>query len=152
MEGRNIGKDCQKCGHIRRENDGPPYEECPICCTNYVEFEAALARLRKPAPPPVVPKASAPAKIATPPAKPKPNRRHRYCRQCGHVGVPKLFTPGSILIELVMWICFIAPGLIYSIWRHTARRKVCALCGAREIVPLNSPIARKALAEENGMH
>lgn len=65
---RNVGRECQKCGKVRGEQDGPPHTECAFCGTNYEEFEAALARLRKP-----VVAASAPAP-APPALEPPPWR------------------------------------------------------------------------------
>lgn len=35
-------------------------------------------------------------------------------------------TPGSIWIELALWLLFFPAGIIYSIWRHTQRREVVA--------------------------
>jgi hypothetical protein len=65
------------------------------------------------------------------------------CTSCGTTGVPKKHTPGSTLIELVLWLCLFVPGLIYSIWRLTARRKVCASCGGAQLVPSDSPVGRR---------
>lgn len=67
---------------------------------------------------------------------------NRICRDCGSMGKPKSDTPGSILIEIVLWICFIVPGLIYSLWRLSRRRKVCAVCGSANIVPVDSPVGQ----------
>lgn len=67
-----------------------------------------------------------------------------YCPQCGTTAVPKSYTPGSILVELFLWLCFLIPGLIYSLWRMVARRKVCRACGNAGIIPTNSPMAIKA--------
>ena len=69
------------------------------------------------------------------------------CTSCGTIGAPKTITRGSILIEIVLWLCFIIPGLIYSIWRHTTRRNGCRSCGADTLVPVNSPIGKKLIAE-----
>jgi len=68
-----------------------------------------------------------------------------YCTRCGHDGKGLLATPGSLLIEIVLWLCMIVPGLIYSLWRHSGRYMVCAKCGARTLIPLNSPNARAAM-------
>ena len=57
------------------------------------------------------------------------------CTNCGHKGEPKLITKGSILIELVLWLFLIVPGLIYSFWRHTSRYKGCPTCGAGREIP-----------------
>jgi len=46
-------------------------------------------------------------------------KNQMYCKNCGFVGVPKMFVRGSFFIELVLWVCFIIPGIIYSIWRLT---------------------------------
>ena len=70
-------------------------------------------------------------------------RRDRLCVTCHHVGRPRLITRGSILVELVLWLCFLAPGLIYSIWRHTSRYTGCAACGSRELIPCDSPRAQQ---------
>ena len=68
------------------------------------------------------------------------------CTNCGFRGKPKCFTKGSILIELVLWICLIVPGLIYSIWRHTSRYNGCPTCGAAHMIPIDSPMARKLMS------
>lgn len=65
----------------------------------------------------------------------------RFCPTCGHVGEPARETPGSIWIEVVLWLCFIVPGLIYSIWRLNRRHDVCAKCGAATLLPVDSPVA-----------
>ena len=65
------------------------------------------------------------------------------CSSCGTIGNPKSFTRGSILIEIILWLCFIIPGLIYSIWRQTTKIKACRHCKAETLVPLNSPMGKK---------
>lgn len=50
------------------------------------------------------------------------------CPNCGYVGKPKKFTKGSILIEVVLWLMFLVPGLIYSIWRLTTKYEGCPRC------------------------
>ena len=57
------------------------------------------------------------------------------CTNCGYEGEPVSYTPGSFLIELALWICFIVPGLIYSIWRISARKKVCPECKSPHMIP-----------------
>ncbi|HMJ88465.1 MAG TPA: hypothetical protein VK530_01545, partial [Candidatus Acidoferrum sp.] len=54
---------------------------------------------------------------------------------------------GSIAIELVLWLLFCLPGIIYSVWRLTARKKVCPVCNSDALVPENSPRGRQLLAE-----
>lgn len=68
-----------------------------------------------------------------------------FCKECGHIGSSKRIMPGSILIELILWCCFLIPGLIYSIWRHSASGQGCKSCGSKKLIPKDSPIARQAL-------
>jgi hypothetical protein len=70
----------------------------------------------------------------------------KVCKQCGTVDSPASKTPGSILIEIILWLCFLVPGLIYSIWRHTRRHDVCRACGSAELVPVNTPLGRQMVA------
>ncbi|WP_114968528.1 YqaE/Pmp3 family membrane protein [Rhodoferax ferrireducens] len=72
----------------------------------------------------------------------------RHCMTCGISGQPKQITKGNVLIEIVLWLCFIIPGLIYSIWRLSSRYKACPSCGGTTLVPIESPAAvshRKSL-------
>lgn len=50
---------------------------------------------------------------------------------------------GSILVELALWLFFIVPGLIYSIWRHASVYQGCAKCGSNALIPLDSPVAQQ---------
>ena len=65
------------------------------------------------------------------------------CPNCGTIGNPKKHTKGSFIIEIVLWLFFIIPGVIYSFWRLTTRKKKCRSCGAENMVPLNSPVGIK---------
>jgi len=40
----------------------------------------------------------------------------RHCMTCGVDGPPVSRTRGSMGIEILLWLCFIVPGLIYSLW------------------------------------
>lgn len=70
-----------------------------------------------------------------------------YCPNCGTVGTPKTRVKGSFFIEVILWLCFLFPGIIYSIWRLTSKDKVCPSCGAPNMIPSDSPKARAALAK-----
>lgn len=70
-----------------------------------------------------------------------------YCNNCGTVGSPRTRTKGSFLIEVFLWLMLIVPGIIYSLWRLTTKEKVCPGCGAPNMLPLDSPKARAALAQ-----
>lgn len=67
-----------------------------------------------------------------------------YCTSCGSEGQGRTKTRGALLIEVILWLCFLVPGLIYSIWRLSSKHKVCSSCGAATLVPLSSPVARAA--------
>jgi hypothetical protein len=69
------------------------------------------------------------------------------CADCGHVGTPKSVTKGNIGIEIVLWLCFLLPGLIYSIWRLSSKHKACRACGQQTLLPLDSPRGKKLQAE-----
>lgn len=69
------------------------------------------------------------------------------CKDCGSTKGNKRSMRGSILIEIILWVCFIVPGLIYSIWRHTTVTRACKSCGSSSLVPVNSPIGKKLLEE-----
>jgi hypothetical protein len=66
----------------------------------------------------------------------------KFCTSCGHEGSPRVVTRGSIAIEIVAWLCFLVPGLIYSLWRQGSRHSACAACSATTLVPTESPVAR----------
>jgi hypothetical protein len=65
-------------------------------------------------------------------------RRPLICVTCGTEGETQTKTPGSIFIEIILWICFIVPGLIYSVWRLSSRGKVCRVCGS-DLISVSSP-------------
>ena len=73
--------------------------------------------------------------------------KSEICPNCGYVGQAKKVTKGSILIEIVLWLCFLIPGLIYSIWRLTSKHLACPKCGAQNLVPLDSPRGKKLQQE-----
>lgn len=70
------------------------------------------------------------------------------CKSCEHVGPPVRRTRGSFAIEVVLWLCMIVPGLIYSLWRLTTRHDVCSACGSDQIVPLNTPAGQRIAAQQ----
>lgn len=73
----------------------------------------------------------------TPAADPKA----RVCLHCGFVGRPATITGGNIGTEIVLWLFFLLPGVIYSIWRLSSRHQACPKCEARNMVPVDSPAA-----------
>jgi len=71
----------------------------------------------------------------------------QICSNCGHAGMPVSVTKGSFAIELVLWICFLLPGLIYSLWRLTSKADCCARCGSAALVPTDTPRGRALAAQ-----
>jgi hypothetical protein len=61
------------------------------------------------------------------------------CMNCGSVGPLKTQTKGSLGLEILLWIFFLIPGIIYSIWRHSSTKEVCKACGSMNLVPVDSP-------------
>lgn len=74
--------------------------------------------------------------------------KEMICTSCGYKGKPKTETKGNFLIEVVLWFFFIIPGLIYSIWRLASRYEACPQCKSQSMIPTDSPIGRKLLAEQ----
>jgi hypothetical protein len=73
----------------------------------------------------------------------------KVCKDCGTTGSAQRVTRGSLLVEIFLWLCFLVPGLFYSLWRLSTRYDACPACGSKNIVPLSSPVGAK-LAAENG--
>ena len=70
----------------------------------------------------------------------------KVCTQCGEIRKPIVVTPGSILIEIILWLCFLIPGLIYSIWRMVSKKKNCCPdCRTPTMVSAQSRIGNKIL-------
>lgn len=60
------------------------------------------------------------------------------CPSCGTRGSPMRSNKGNLLIEIILWLCFIVPGLIYSIWRLSNRTGACPACGGA-MIPVATP-------------
>ena len=69
------------------------------------------------------------------------------CTSCGYVGKPKSITKGSMGVEVILWLCFLVPGLIYSVWRLSSRHDGCPSCSQTSLIPRASPMAQKFLRE-----
>ena len=74
--------------------------------------------------------------------------KEKFCTRCGTVAKAKRIMKGSILIELFLWLLFLLPGLIYSVWRHASVYHGCPSCAGDSMIPLDSPPARAALRKE----
>jgi hypothetical protein len=69
------------------------------------------------------------------------------CKTCGHTGDRKYESRGMLSIEVVLWLCLVIPGLIYSLWRHLSAVAICPSCGGKDFIPIDSPLGKK-LAQE----
>jgi len=59
------------------------------------------------------------------------------CTLCNHeFEKPMKITKGSIVIEIILWLCLLFPGVIYSLWRVTSRYKACPKCGWNHLMIL----------------
>lgn len=76
----------------------------------------------------------------------------KLCVTCGTIDKTKRFVPGSFLIEILLWLCFFIPGLIYSIWRLSSAKQVCRHCESKDVIPLDSPRAKNLLSEKAARH
>ena len=70
----------------------------------------------------------------------------KVCKQCGTVAEPAAFTKGSFRMEVILWLLFIIPGLLYSFWRLASRHDVCSACGSTDLIPLETPMGQKMAA------
>jgi hypothetical protein len=56
------------------------------------------------------------------------------CSDCKRTARPDTLIGGSDALELIGWLCFLLPGLVYCYWRHLDRIKVCSFCGGTGLV------------------
>jgi len=72
--------------------------------------------------------------------------KESICPNCGYIGRRKTVTRGGCFIELVLWLFFLLPGLLYSVWRLSSKYKVCPHCESEAaFVPVSSPRGQKLL-------
>ena len=74
-------------------------------------------------------------------------KKTMICTKCGTAGPPQKTTKGSFLIEVLLWLCFLLPGLLYSLWRLNTRKATCSGCGSGNLVPVDSPVGKKLVRE-----
>lgn len=56
-----------------------------------------------------------------------------YCTSC-HGFSAYARKKGNGLIELVLYLFYIVPGVIYSVWRRTGNSRLCANCGKATLI------------------
>lgn len=73
------------------------------------------------------------------------------CTNCGYVGEPVTRIKGSFLIEVVLWLFMILPGLLYTLWRYISKEKVCPACGNPAMIPTSTPKGKELLEKYKKM-
>lgn len=68
-----------------------------------------------------------------------------YCPHCGSLTPGKMKAPGSIGVELILWLIFLLPGIIYSVWRICSKKQVCTECAEPGLIAATSPRAKRDL-------
>ncbi len=69
--------------------------------------------------------------------------KEMYCTSCNNKTTdPKM--RGRGWIELILWICYIVPGLIYSIWRRSGDPSICPTCDKETLIPASQAPAQSA--------
>jgi hypothetical protein len=56
------------------------------------------------------------------------------CTSCLEIAEPETLLGGSDLAEIASWLCFVVPGWLYCLWRHSLRRKICQFCGSESLI------------------
>ncbi len=67
------------------------------------------------------------------------------CTNCGYMGKAKTITRGSLGIEIALWLLFLFPGFIYTLWRFTSKFKGCSKCNKDSLIPADSPKAQAVI-------
>lgn len=129
---------CPKCGYepTMSEMQASP-DDCVKCRAHFASYKAPTVAER-------LAKGMKGARAAVAQGRAERNGS-LYCPACGTTSEGQTHTRGSILIEIILWLCFLVPGIIYSIWRLTTRQKVCPACKNPGVIPINSPRARREL-------
>lgn len=71
------------------------------------------------------------------------------CERCGYWGSPKTKVKGNASLEILLWIFFLIPGFIYSLWRSTQAYKVCSHCGSEKVYLEDSYEGKEIIAKHN---
>ena len=69
------------------------------------------------------------------------------CTSCHSQVSAKLKNKGSMGLEFLLWLFFIVPGFIYSLWRLTNKERLCPQCGSKDLIPMDSPRAQAILKQ-----
>ena len=142
--------ECPKCHHEDTAEGFGTDRQCPACGAYYDKVIARLnAQVKKPTP---KPKSQIAERLHNASQAVKANKAERakgslYCVACGTRSDGKQKARGSTLVELALWLTFLLPGLIYSVWRLGNKYRACPACGSAELIPIDSPKAVRDMAQ-----
>lgn len=71
------------------------------------------------------------------------------CTACEEIGSVHMKTPGTKLVQVLLLVLYIAPGLIYWAWRKGNRKLVCSACGSDKLVSAQTRIGKKIVLEQH---
>jgi hypothetical protein len=54
---------------------------------------------------------------------------------------------GSFGVEVLLWLFFLLPGFLYSIWRMTTTFHGCPKCQNASMIPVDTPMGQKLAAQ-----
>jgi len=70
------------------------------------------------------------------------------CMTCGtETRKPKWCRRGSGIAEIFLWLLFIVPGFLYTLWRAERHIPYCRACGVGLMLSLATPAGQKLHAE-----
>lgn len=67
------------------------------------------------------------------------------CTICRYTGKTQHVVKGNLVIEIVLWLMFLIPGVIYSIWRSFSSYDGCPVCKNKNVIPLESTMGQLIL-------
>lgn len=59
------------------------------------------------------------------------------CPNCKYEGKGKFINKGSFGVEIILWLLFLLPGLVYSVWRLCNRIVICPDCRFEHVKKIN---------------
>lgn len=166
---------CPKCQYERRATDTAPDYECPSCGVVYakydpvreVELNALRAKMAKSAhiianddsgkvQPASLEKVGAAQSVDIP-------SKHdldaaddlqripgnvAVCKNCEEIGQVTEKMPGNGWVEIVLYLFWIAPGIVYSVWRRKSKKQVCGSCGSDQLVAAKTRAGQQIIAAQ----
>ena len=61
------------------------------------------------------------------------------CLRCKSRVEPVEVVRGSLLVEVILWLFLLLPGLLSHLWVSGTSREICPECGSEDLVPVDSP-------------